>query len=162
VVIGIGNTWRGDDGAGPAVAAAVRRRTGDRLAVLELDGEAARLVDAWDGAELAVVVDAVRTGAAPGTLHRRDPLAAGPALGRAGPGGTGAGPPASSHGLGVQEAVALGGALGRLPGRLVVIGVEGARFGHGDPLDPAVAAAVEPAARLVVDLVDGQLAEEPA
>ena len=145
VVVGVGNPWRRDDGAGPAVAAAVRERTGAGVDVLELDGETARIIDAWDGADLAVVIDAVRTGADPGTVHRLDADDTGP----------GAVPPASSHGLGVQHAVALGGALGRLPRRLVLVGVEGAEFGHGSGPTAAVAAAVEPAARLVTGIIEG-------
>ena len=151
VVVGVGNPWRGDDGVGPAVAAAVRDRLGPggpagRVDVVDLDGEAARLVDAWDGADLAVVVDAARTGAPPGTLHRLDAD------------GVRAASTASSHALGVQHAVALARALGRLPRRLVLIGVEGADFGHGTHLSDPVAAAVEPASRLVAEVVAGRVA----
>lgn len=145
VVVGVGNPWRRDDGAGPAVAEAVRERTGRGVDVVALDGEAARIIDAWDGADLAVVVDAIRTGAEPGTVQRLDAAGPEPA----------AVPPASSHGLGVQHAVALGRALGRLPRRLVLVGVEGAEFGHGSRPTAAVAAAVEPAARLVAGIVEG-------
>ena len=143
VVVGVGNPWRGDDGAGPAVAAALRDRLdpGAPVDVVDLDGEAARLVDAWDGADLAVVVDAVRTGAPPGVLHRLDA------------GDVHATATASSHALGVQHAVALARALGRLPRRLVLVGVEGADFGHGTRLSDQVAAAVEPASRLVAEVV---------
>lgn len=146
VVLAVGNRWRSDDSVGAAVADALRDQvTGFDL--IELDGETARLVDAWDGADVAVVVDAVRTGAPPGTVHRFEAgdLAAAPVL-----------PPASSHGLGVQQAVALGRAVGRMPRRLVIVGVEAADFGHGVCLSPAVAAAVEPAARVVVELVGGR------
>lgn len=150
VVIGVGNPWRRDDGAGPAVATALRTHLGDRAAVVELDGEAARLVDAWDGADLAVVVDAVRTGAVPGTVHLLD--AGGPdlPLDRSRPG-------TSSHGLGVAEAVELARALGRLPRRLVLVGIEGSDFGPGADLTAAVAATVEPAARAVVEIVEGRV-----
>lgn len=148
VVIGVGNAFRGDDGVGPAVLAALAASDprGGLLGadLVELDGEASRLVDAWTGAGLAVVVDAVRTGAPPGTVLTVDvdpdaPPASGPA--------------ASSHGTGVAEAVALGAALGRLPDRLVVVGVEGARIGDGPGLSPPVAAAVAPAALAVRDVL---------
>ncbi|HEX6422583.1 MAG TPA: hydrogenase maturation protease [Acidimicrobiales bacterium] len=146
VVVGVGNPWRRDDGVGPAVAAVLRDRAGpadaaDAVEVVDLDGDAARILDAWDRAELAVVVDAVRTGAAPGAVHRldADDLRAAST--------------ASSHALGVRHAVALGRALGRLPRRLVLVGVEGTDFGHGEHLSAPVAAAVEPAARLVAEVV---------
>ena len=123
VVIGIGNTFRGDD-----------------VAVVELDGEPTRVVDAWRNASLAIVVDAMSAGSEPGTVRRFrvgvDPLP---------PATTGA----SSHSLGVAEAVDLGTALDAMPDELVVYAVEGAGFGEGTglsmPVDlarPRVAAAV--------------------
>ena len=42
-----------------------------RVELLVSDGEPARLIEAWSGADLAVVVDAVRADPArPGRLHR--------------------------------------------------------------------------------------------
>jgi hydrogenase maturation protease len=152
VVIGVGNPWRRDDGAGPAVATALRARLDDSVAVLELDGEAARLVDAWDGADLAVVVDAVRTGAVPGTVHLLEADGDADAGGEAGP----AGGTTSSHGLGVEQAIELARVLGRLPRRLVLVGIEGADFGPGSDVTAAVAAAVGPAVRVVADVVEGR------
>jgi hydrogenase maturation protease len=49
----------------------------------------------------------------------------------------------STHAFGVGDAVELARALGRLPRRVVVYGVEGAGFESGAPLSPAVAAAVD-------------------
>ncbi len=69
LLVGIGNPWRGDDGIGWAVAEAAGRRLGDAVDVVCCDGEPTRLLDAWADADFAVVVDAARTGAAPGTLH---------------------------------------------------------------------------------------------
>ena len=40
--------------------------------VRELEGDATALVDAWSGAEHAVVVDAAQSGAEPGTIRRFD------------------------------------------------------------------------------------------
>jgi hydrogenase maturation protease len=100
--------------------------------VLGDDGFA--LLDALAGVEAAILIDAVQSGAAPGTVHRFD--AAAQAL-----------PPTllrcSTHALGVAEAVELARALGQLPARLAVYGVEGADFDIGDGLSaPDAAAAV--------------------
>ena len=60
VVIGVGNRYRRDDGAGPAVLDALAADpTAARARLLELDGEPARVVEAWAGADLAIVVDAL-------------------------------------------------------------------------------------------------------
>jgi hydrogenase maturation protease len=89
----------------------------------------------WREADVAVVIDAVSSGAEPGTVHRFDATSAPlPARLR---GST------SSHALGLAEAIELGRTLGRLPGRLIVYGIEGERFEAGTELTPAVAAAVE-------------------
>ncbi len=49
----------------------------------------------------------------------------------------------STHAFGVGDAVELARALGRLPARVVVYGVEGADFTAGAPLSAAVESAVE-------------------
>ena len=65
VVIGVGNEFRRDDGAGPAVIARLRAlQPGDAslsgVTLALSDGEPGRMIDLWEGARLAVVIDAVR------------------------------------------------------------------------------------------------------
>ena len=127
IVIGIGNPFRGDDGAGLAVA----RALGDDPRVLVHEGEPIDLLDRWEGAGEVIVVDAARSGAAPGTVHRLDGLTEPVAAG------------GSTHAFGLDQTLALARALGRAPARVEVIGIEGERFGAGDGLSPPVAAAVE-------------------
>ena len=131
IVIGLGNSFRGDDAAGLAVA----RALGDDPRVLVHEGEPIDLLDRWEGAGEVIVVDAARSGAAPGTIHRLDGLAEPVAMG------------GSTHAFGLAETLALAHALGRAPARLSLIGIEGERFGAGAELSPAVASAVERVAR---------------
>lgn len=110
--------------------------------MIEREGEPVDLIEEWAEADEAVVVDAVSSGAEPGTVHRLDAHA-----GRL---------PAelfrgSTHALGVAEAVELARALERLPARLTVIGIEGRDFSAGRGLTGAVEAAV---ARVVAELAD--------
>jgi hydrogenase maturation protease len=134
IVIGVGNAWRRDDAAGLAVARLLRGTVPAGVEVLEQEGEPAALLDAWDGAGAVWLVDAVSSGAEAGTVHRLDASedALPATLFRA-----------SSHLLGLADAVELARALGRLPARVVVFGIEGGRFEAGEGLTPAVAAAVE-------------------
>jgi hydrogenase maturation protease len=125
-VVGLGNAFRGDDAAGLAVA----RALGDDPRVIAHDGEPIDLLDAWDGADEAILVDAARSGAPPGMIHRLDGLAA--------PAGVGG----STHLLGLAETLALARTLGRAPARVTVYGIEGERFGAGEELSPPVRAAV--------------------
>jgi hydrogenase maturation protease len=133
MVIGVGNPWRCDDAAGLAVAQRLRGMLPDGVEVLEREGEPSGLIDAWDGVAAVWLVDAVASGFAPGTVHRLDAseheLPA--ELFRA-----------STHHLGLAEAVELARALGRLPERTIFYGIEGASFDVGEELTPEVEAAV--------------------
>ncbi len=156
VVIGLGNEFRRDDGAGPAVIELLRARPLRDVELLVSEGEPGGLLTDWTGAALAIVVDAiVASPAAPGRLHRMEPglgQADDPAAGLAwGPAaGLDWGPAASSHGLGLSEAVSLGAVLGRLPGRLILHGVEAADLAQGEGLSPVVAASLGTLAEAVL------------
>ena len=106
--------------------------------------EPAGLIDAWAGAGLVVVTDAVRSGEPPGTVHVLH-ACHGPLPVRTGAGGT--------HGLGLAEVIELGRTLQRLPSGLVVVGVEAQQFGLGAPMSPQVKASVELAARAVAEVI---------
>lgn len=139
-MIGVGNEFRRDDGAGPAVVAALGDLAPDGVRLVVTDGEPTRLIEAWAGAALAVVVDAVRADPPrPGRVHRFV-LDRPRAMGR----------PASSHGLGLGDAVALAVALDRMPGRLIVHAIEAADLTQGPGLTPPVAAAVGTVIRAIL------------
>jgi hydrogenase maturation protease len=142
VVIGVGNEFRRDDGAGPAVITRLRDLAPPGVRLMVIDGEPTRLIDAWTGVALAIVVDAVRAEPPdPGRVHRfvvDRPRA-----------GTGRG--ASSHGLGLDDAIALAVALDRMPGRLIVHAIEAADLSQGPGLTAPVAAAVGAVARAILD-----------
>lgn len=139
VVIGVGNLYRRDDGIGQALVAAVGELQLPGVVLTVSDGEPSQLLDAWSGADLAVVVDAVLCDPPePGRIHRTT-------LGSAAPGSA----TASTHGLGIPDAVRLAEALNRAPQRLVVFAVEAADIGFGLGLSPAVAASLPELTRAV-------------
>lgn len=71
LVVGFGNTLQGDDGAGPAVIARLRELGVPTGASAEDGGsDSLRLPGLWHGEEEIWLVDAVRSGASPGTVHR--------------------------------------------------------------------------------------------
>jgi hydrogenase maturation protease len=134
LVIGVGNGYRRDDAAGLVVARRVREEAPGGVSVLEHSGEGAGLVEAWAGADAVILIDAVQTGSPPGTLYRLDahvePI------------------PArffhySTHAFSIAEAIELARALGELPRRLIVHGIEGEDFQAGEGLSRRVADAVE-------------------
>ena len=142
VVIGVGNAYRGDDAAGREVAKRVQSRVHGELDVVVCELEPSRLIDAWEGAETAVLVDAVSSGAEPSTVHRFDatnePLPSREFR-------------SSTHALGIGETIELARAIGRLPERVVVFGIEGEVFGSGTALSAHAEAGVERAVELVLE-----------
>jgi hydrogenase maturation protease len=150
LVVAVGNQLRGDDAAALAVAARLEGRVPTEVDVVPCEQEPSRLIDAWQGAEAALIVDAVASGAAPGTLHRFD-ASAEPVPARVFR--------SSTHAFGVGEAIELARALGKLPRRVLVYGIEGEVFAAGEGLTPAVETAVERAAAAVLDDLD-RLARE--
>jgi hydrogenase maturation protease len=141
VVIGVGNPFRHDDAAGLDVARLLRGRLPDGVGLLERDGEPTGLLAAWDGADAAWIIDAVSSGAPAGTVHRidagRQPLPA--ELFRA-----------STHALGLADAVELARVLGRLPAHTIIYGISGADFSAGQGLSPPVAAAAATVAAAIL------------
>lgn len=134
LVIGVGSRWRRDDGAGLAVARRLREAASEQLRILEHEGDQAALIDVWQAGEDVAIVDAAASGAAPGTIHRFDVVAARlPArLCRS-----------STHAFGVAEAIELARTLERLPASVTVYAIEGQSFSAGERLTPAVEEAVE-------------------
>jgi hydrogenase maturation protease len=132
LVIGLGNAARSDDAAGLIAARRLRERGRDAR---EHEGDPVALIELWRDAGGVIVVDAVRSGAAPGRIHRLDATAA--------PLPVSLRTSTSTHAVGLADAIELARALGRLPRRVVVYGIEGKRFAAGTGLTPAVAAAVD-------------------
>ena len=137
LIIGCGNRERSDDGAGILVAERLRELG------IEADtrnGEATDLIEAWKSADDVIVVDAVVSGAPVGTVQTwdgRQPLAS-------------LSTTASTHGLGVAEAIELARVLDCLPARLRVYGVEGRRFEPGAQISHEVQGAVEEVVRRII------------
>ena len=142
-IIGIGNPDRSDDAAGVLVARRLREMGADAQ---EFTGDPLALIEAWNGSPEVIVIDTVVSGAAPGTITVWDagksPL-----------------PPeqfcCSTHAFGIAEAVEIARALGRLPAKILIYGIEGIRFDVGGSLSPEVADAVERLAGEMVGIAQG-------
>lgn len=138
LIIGCGNTERGDDAAGVLVARRLRELGAHAL---EHSGEGLALMESWKGCDSVILIDAVVTGAAPGAITVWDGNLA-PMIGDT--------RGCTTHAFGVAEAVELARVLGRLPHRLSIYGIEGRSFDLGGAPSQEVAEAVE---RLVQQLV---------
>ncbi|MDK2744484.1 MAG: hydrogenase maturation protease [Nitrospira sp.] len=133
-VIGLGNGLRGDDAAGLLAARQVRQIIGGRAEVIEAEMAGVDLIELMKSAYAVILIDAARSGQASGTVHRLD---------------ASAGPigcqifPRSSHAIGMVDALELARAMGVLPPKVIVYGIEAGNTEAGQPLSSPVAKAVD-------------------
>ena len=155
-IVGVGNVLMGDDGVGPeAVARLAAHRLPPGVAVHDAGLAVGDVLCRLDPAEALVLIDAVEGGGPPGTVYRFgwDVLAPAPAE------GTG---PMSLHDLSVGPALQLEALAGRVFADVTVFGVEPAVVAWGEPLSPAVDAAVGRLVAHVLAHVGADPAPEPA
>lgn len=112
-IIGIGSPFAADS-CGLAAARRLEHEPPAGAQVVAVDRPGAALVDLLDGVDAAILIDAIRSGAAPGTLHDVDLREVLRSSAR----------PVSSHEFGVAAAIQLAEALGKLPPRGRLLGVE--------------------------------------
>jgi hydrogenase maturation protease len=147
IVLGVGNPDRGDDAAGRAVVRILRDTLPKDIEVAEHGGEATALLAWLQDAGAAFLIDASSSGAPPGTIRRFDAAAAPLPQSIFG---------LSTHGFGVGEAVELARALGQLPPRCIVYGIEGASFAAGAALSRPVEMAVADVAERLGGEISGE------
>jgi len=135
VVIGVGQTLRGDDAVGVVAVQSWQAQYPQtanhpevQVEISELPG--LDLLELLSGAEKALIVDAVQSGKSPGEIHIMDELG----ISAFDP-GTG-----SAHGWGVAETIQLGHKLGRadLPRNIKIMGIAAQQFEIGSLLSPGV------------------------
>lgn len=152
LVAGIGNIFLGDDGFGVEV---VNRLSAGKLpAGVEVADFGIRGVhlayELLDGRhDTTILVDALPRGGEPGTLYV---LKAGPAEHKP--------ETVDAHGMDPATVLALVNRLGGTAGRVLVVGCEPASVDEGIGLSPAVAAAVDEAARRVHALAEQESGRE--
>jgi hydrogenase maturation protease len=129
LLLGIGNEFRSDDGIGLIIVRQIQNTQLSSIIVKEASGEGAALMEAWQGYENVIIVDAMLSGAKPGTILKID--ASKETV------------PAnlfhySTHAFSVAEAIELAREMKILPPRLVVYGIEGANFNAGITISQVV------------------------
>ena len=136
----------GDDAVGPIVIDRLNGRLPEAVALVESVGDATHLLDTWCDAKLTVIVDAVVSGGVPGSIHRIDGMAGFPSSWRS----------ASTHLIGVVEAIDLGSAVDMMPDALVVFGIEIGRVEPGVGLAPEIDAAADEVAEMIAAEIGGR------
>jgi hydrogenase maturation protease len=146
IIIGLGNPILSDDSVGIHAARRLRDVLENRkdIEVREVYAGGLRLLDVLSGYTRAIIIDAMQTGAAPGTV-RRFSLADLPRTRNL----------ASSHDADLPTALGAGKALGMsLPEEIIIFGIEAAEVENfGEELTPAVARGLEEAIKQVRDII---------
>jgi hydrogenase maturation protease len=148
LVVGTGNSWRGDDAVGLEAATALREWLPQSVRVLATEAEQSSLLDEWEGCDTVFIIDAVHSNAEPGTIHRVDLNA------ETVPHAVLKG---STHHFSLGDTIELARALKRLPATARFFGIEGAAYAPGEPLSPAVAAALPALVEEIAKEVEGLL-----
>jgi len=141
IFIGVGNPFRGDDGVGIAVLQLIRPKIPSDVKVVEETGDGVELLEVWKDADRVILVDAVQSGAPPGTIHRID--ARSEKLPRWFS-------HSSTHAFGIAEAIELARTMNELPASVIIYGIVGLDFSAGTALSPEVAQVVPKAAQQVL------------
>lgn len=139
-VIGVGNEFRSDDGAGIFTAQLISENRLPGVEVIETFGEGVSLMSAWKEAAMVVIVDAIHSGSPAGTIYRFD------AIREQIPARTFR---HSNHTFSIVEAIETSRALGTLPDVLVVYGIEGENFSPGIGLTTVAERAAEETAHRI-------------
>ena len=148
LVLGLGNPLVTDDSVGLRVVAELKPRLAGRAGV-EVSEDfwgGLRLMERMAGFDRAIVIDAIRTGAAPGTIHRLTPDSISTQRS------------ASTHDMNLPTALALGRTAGlHLPRSedIHLVGIEAEDIlSFGERCTPAVEASILPAAQFVLELLE--------
>lgn len=136
---------RGDDAVGLLAARRLRQEVGDRAEVIEAEMAGVDIVDLMQGARVAILIDAARSGQRPGLIHRLDASQGSIAVPMRS---------SSSHALGLSEALELARVLGDLPKTVIVYGVEVGTTEAGLSLSHPVTRALDEVVGLVIQECD--------
>ena len=144
VIIGIGNPFCGDDGAGIVVVHGLKKQFRSEVKLIEESGDGLLLLEDWADASSVFVIDATLSGAKPGTIRmfdvHKDRM-----------------PsqffPRSTHAFGLTQAIDLGRILDQLPAEFLIFGIESERCELGSQMSPRVIAAVDEVATRIRYLV---------
>jgi hydrogenase maturation protease len=155
LVAGVGNVFLGDDGFGVEVARRLsegldRDPLPDGVVVGDFGIRGIHLAYELSAYDTTILVDAAPRGEEPGTLYALE----------LGEGEPGAG--VDAHGMTPDAVLGLVGAVGGEVRRILLVGCEPADVGPRMELSPPVAAAVEPAVRLVRELIEEELRDHQA
>jgi hydrogenase maturation protease len=140
-VIGIGNPFRGDDGAGWAVIDELEGKVNACVKLSKIRGDIAELLDVFASYSTVYVIDACSGDASPGSWQRLDarvhPIPQDSTQ-------------TSTHGFGLGQAIALAKTLDQLPPKLIIYAINGDHYNISATMSPPVAQATRLVAQKIL------------
>ena len=144
LVLCVGNPLMGDDGVGVELAKRLQKRDYGPLVHVEEGGTLGMtLLPLLEDADTVILVDAVKTGAAPGTLVTRSKEELPRHFSRV----------ISPHQIGMKEVLGAAQLCGTLPRAITLVGVEAAHTEFCQPMSAEVRAAMPQALELIENLI---------
>jgi hydrogenase maturation protease len=131
-VVGVGNPFRGDDGAGWAVIDGLKKKKLEQISLWKNRADLAELLEIFERNSIVYIVDACLIDAPVGFWQRID------ALNEPIPDPT----PTSTHGFSLCQIIALAGNLHRLPAQLIFYVISGKSYQMSNSLSHPVSQAV--------------------
>lgn len=143
LVLGIGNILCGDDGIGPSVVNLLQKQNWpDTVQILEVGTALLNHLEIIGSTRHLFIIDALRTGAKPGTIHRfhLEELASSlePAI--------------TSHGIPLKQVIALAQEQTGFPVKVIIFGIE--------PLSLELATELSPPIKATLSQITAQIMEE--
>lgn len=145
IIVGIGNQYRGDDGAGWAVIDGLPASVGSSIKLVKLRGDIAALIEIFSSYAKVYVVDACLGSSLVGTWQRIDLHQ------QAIPNEN---PQTSTHGFGLSQAISIAKNLDQLPEKLILYALSGDTYGFCDTLSPPVVKSVDQVIQAILNEED--------
>ncbi len=144
-VVGVGNPWRGDDAIGWAVIDTLEGKIDAGAVLYKVQGSLFEIIDLLQMHEHLYLIDAWKADLPIGSWQRHDAKKCVFAK---------EGQPASSHGLGVAEAIAIAKNLDQMPASVVIYAVCAKEYGIGQKMDPQLKESIEHVAQAICKEVE--------
>lgn len=147
LILGVGNTLLGDEGAGVHAARRLGRLAGARPGLEVLDGGTLSftLLPSLEDHDRLIVFDAARLGERPGAVRCFESAGMDEFLVQ---------PRRSAHEVGLCDLMDMARIAGHLPDRRALIGIEPGRIEWSESPSAAVSGALDRAARMALTLLD--------
>ncbi len=140
LILGIGNKFRSDDGAGVAAAEKIKKFGVEKFDVKIIDGEGTDIMESWKGYDNVIIIDAVQKNGSSGKIYEinacEEELQSDFFN-------------YSSHAFGLAEAINVSRVMNKLPKSLIVYGIEGQHFNFDTKLSGKIEKAVNKTAEMI-------------